>query len=111
MMENRKINIKNIILGVILMCGCAYIGATSAIPHQTELVTNIINIPMQFTEQKDTVSQESVVVALQSNVGVLNAIPDISSLVKIIIFVGIALLVFSFISMTGLVPRFGGMGD
>jgi hypothetical protein len=109
-MEERKINVQNIIVGIILMAGCISIGAISAIPHQTEFITTIINVPAQFTEQKDTVSQESVEIALQSNVGVINAI-NVTTLFKIMVIVSVAGLVFVLLSTTGLAPRFGGMGD
>jgi hypothetical protein len=108
--QERKINNRNIVVGIVLMCVCVYVGAISAIPAQAELVTSVINLPSHMTDQ-NVVSQESVSVALQDNVAVINAIPDISSAVKIIIVVGVALVIFSLLSMTGLVPRYGGMGD
>lgn len=109
-MEERKINFKNIIVGIILMAGCITIGAISTIPHQSEIITTIINVPAQFTEQKDTVSQESVEVALQTNQGVINVM-TITTLFKVIVIVSVASIVFVLLSSTGLVPRFGGMGD
>jgi len=108
--NEKKINVRNIIMGIILMVGCISVGAISALPHQSETITAIINIPAQFNGHEDTVSQESVVVALESNVGVINGL-DVTTLFKVKIIVAVAGFVFMLLGMTGLIPRFGGMGD
>lgn len=111
-MEERKINNRNVILGIILMCGCVYAGAISTVPHQTELVTSVINIPTQFTAHEDKiVSQQEITVALQNNVGALDTISAGITLFKIVVIVSIAGIVLMLLAMTGLIPRFGGMGD
>jgi hypothetical protein len=105
-----KINVRNVILGIILMCVCVSVGILSALPHQSEMVTEAINLPLQFTQQQETVSQEQVVIALQSNQAVIDVVL-LTTFAKIAVIVAVAGIVFILLSTTGLIPRFGGMGD
>jgi len=103
-----KINNKNMLIGLVLMIACVIVGAITTMPHQSEIITTAVNIPAQFSPEPQTpIKEETVTVALQSNIAVINAI-SITTIAKIIIIVSVASLVFVLLSTTGLIPRFGG---
>ena len=103
-----KINNKNMLIGLVLMVVCVYIGAITTMPHQSEIITTAVNIPAQFAQEAQTpVKEETVTVALESNTAVINAI-NLTTMAKIIVIVCVAGIVFILLSTTGLIPRFGG---
>lgn len=115
-MDEVKINTRNLILGCILMIACVYLGAVSTMPHQTEIITTAINLPLQIAGSKDQISETSISDAINNNEAALNSVQtatDLSELVitviKLSIIVAIMTIVFFMLSLTGIAPRMGGM--
>ena len=104
-----KINNKNMLIGLVLMVACVYVGAITTMPHQSEIITTAVNIPAQFSPepQQAQIKEETVTMALNSNMAVINAV-NLTTMAKIIVIVSIASIVFILLSTTGLIPRFGG---
>jgi hypothetical protein len=114
-MEEVKINVKNLTLGLLLMLVCIYLGFTAMIPHQAEVVTAAVNLPLQIAGSKQPVSDVTVAEAIQNNQAAINSMQSVTdvgelivTLCKIMVIVCVASIVFMLLNFTGLVPRFGG---
>lgn len=105
-----SINKKNLCLGILVAIFCVYVGVVAAIPHQSETVTAIVNVPSYFSKDINTVSGDSVSVALNSNTAVLYSSQcAIGSLPSMGILILVIIVMFVFISGLGGMCRCGGM--
>jgi hypothetical protein len=109
MNKTPSINFRNVLIGIVLVVACVYIGANGTLPHRNEIVTGIVNIPSNLDESQQHFTEHDVVYNSQAGISAVDMLNN--TLVKVIIISSIAGFVFALISMTGLSPRFGGMGD